>query len=193
MTQYRRLLHIYPEGHWLFITFHLHGSLPRNRYPPPSTLNAGQAFVWLDRYLDNATTGPLYLRRPEIAELVIESLFKGEHLGHYTLGPFVIMANHVHVLLLPIVHTTHLLRSLKGATAREANRLLNRTGEPFWQTESYDHYVRNPVEWQRIADYIEQNPVKAGLANTESEYEWSSANGRWQALSTHHQIESCRV
>jgi putative transposase len=36
------------------------------------------------------------------------------------------------------------MKSLKGYTAREANKLLSRTGEPFWQKESYDHWVRKP-------------------------------------------------
>src|SRR4051794_28773542 len=48
----RRLPHVYPEGKWLFPTWHLHGSLPQTRYPPPGKLSAGEAFVWMDRYLD---------------------------------------------------------------------------------------------------------------------------------------------
>jgi putative transposase len=43
--------------------------------------------------------------------------------------------------------------------------MLGRTGEPFWRRESYDHWVRNDDEWRRIAAYIENNPVKAGLAS----------------------------
>jgi REP element-mobilizing transposase RayT len=57
------------------------------------------------------------------------SLFKGMGLGH-RLGPFAIMANHVHVLLVPSISASRLLKSLKGYTAREANKLLGRTGEP---------------------------------------------------------------
>ena len=68
-----------------------------------------------------------------------------------------------------------LLKSLKGATAREANRLLGRTGEPFWQKESYDHYVRNRIEFEKIRTYIETNPVKAGLVRNPEDYPWSSA------------------
>jgi hypothetical protein len=87
------------------------------------------------------------------------------------------MANHVHVLLLPLVPPSRLLKSLKGSTAREANRLLGRTGEPFWQRESYDHWVRDEAEWNRIAAYIQNNPVKAGLVARAEEYPWSSARG----------------
>ena len=75
----------------------------------------------------------LYLRRQELAQMVVRCLHKGVALGHYQLGAFVVMANHVHVLLLPIVNPSRLLQSWKGFTAPEANRMLGRTGEPFWQ------------------------------------------------------------
>jgi REP element-mobilizing transposase RayT len=92
------------------------------------------------------------------------------------------MANHVHVLLLPAVSPSRLLRALKGATAREANRILGRTGETFWQGESYDHWARDEREVERIAAYIEENPVRAGLAARPEDYAWSSAaEGRRQA------------
>jgi putative transposase len=67
------------------------------------------------------------------------------------------------------------MRALKGATAREANLLLGRTGTPFWQGETYDHWVRNQSEWERIAAYIENNPVKAGLVARVEDHRWSSA------------------
>jgi hypothetical protein len=78
--------------------------------------------------------------------------------------------------LKPLVAPSHLLKSLKGATARESNRLLNRTGEQFWQHESYDHWVRDQREWDRIARYIERNPMKAGLVSRIEDYQWSSAH-----------------
>ena len=88
------------------------------------------------------------------------------------------MANHVHVhvLLYPKIGPSRLLQSLKGFTAREANRMLDRTGEPFWQAESYDHWVRDEREYGRIAAYIECNPVNAGLVGKAEDYPWSSAN-----------------
>jgi REP element-mobilizing transposase RayT len=179
MPSQRRLPHIYPDNRWLFLTWHLHGSLPSSHFPPARKVSDGEAFAWVDRYLDGPDSGPLYLRREAIAMLVIESLFRGEKLGQYHLGPFVVMANHVHLLLLPIISPSILLKSLKGSTAREANRLLNRTGEQFWQRESYDHWVRDETEWNRIAAYIERNPVKAGLVSRAEEFPWSSANPRW--------------
>ena len=171
----RRLPHVYPEGTPLFLTWHLHGSVPVSLLPPSGPLASGQAFVWLDRKLDTTRYGPLYLRQPEIARIVTGSIRKGEELGHYELGAYVVMANHVHLLINPLIAPDRLLKSLKGTTAREANRLLGRTGEPFWQKESYDHRVRNQSEFKRIQMYIETNPVKAGLVRNPEEYPWSSA------------------
>src|SRR5208337_2991122 len=157
----RRLPHIHPQGKSLFVTWHLHGSLPHNLYPPPDTRNAGRAFVWMDRQLDSARSGPLYLKQAPIAQLVVDSIRHcAEQLEYYDLEAFVVMANHVHLLALPRVGPSRFLQTLKGYTAREANRLLGRTGEPFWQAESYDRSVRDDRESNRIEGYIENNPVK---------------------------------
>jgi REP element-mobilizing transposase RayT len=69
------------------------------------------------------------------------------------------------------------MKSLKGITARRANPMLALTGASFWQEESYDHLVRDESEFQKIRRYIEENPVRAGLARASSEYRWSSAAG----------------
>ena len=53
--------------------------------------------------------------------------------------------------------------------------MLARTGNPFWQEESYDHLIRNAAEGERIRWYIEQNPVRAGLVREPCDYRWSSA------------------
>jgi REP element-mobilizing transposase RayT len=71
--------------------------------------------------LDRSQHGPQFLRQEAVAKLVLAALLSGARLGHYRLGPFVIMANHVHVLLLPLVPPSRLLKSLKGFTARQAN------------------------------------------------------------------------
>ena len=127
----RRLPHIYPEDTPIFLTWNLHGSLLPSQATPPGSLTSGEAFVWLDRSLDNATEGPMYLKRPEIAGIVVDSVYKGQELGHYQLHAFVVMPNHVHLLITPQIRPDLLLKSMKTATARAANRLLNRTGEPF--------------------------------------------------------------
>jgi REP element-mobilizing transposase RayT len=91
----------------------------------------------MDRLLDEARTGFFYLRQPEIADLVVEAIvFNSSVLSHYDLHAFVVMPNHVHLLVNPCVALPKLTKSLKGITARRANAILGLTGAPFWQDES---------------------------------------------------------
>jgi REP element-mobilizing transposase RayT len=69
-------------------------------------------------------------------------------LGHYQAHAWVIMPNHVHLLVTPLVSGSKLLGSLTAATGRRANMLLKRTGHPFWQDESYDRLVRSGEEFR---------------------------------------------
>jgi REP element-mobilizing transposase RayT len=78
------------------------------------------------------------------------------------------------MLVTPSVVSAKWLGPLKGFTAYQANRILGRTGT-FWQQESYDHVVRSGAGLERVRRYIENNPVKAGLAATAEDYRWSSA------------------
>jgi type I restriction enzyme R subunit/putative DNA methylase len=85
------------------------------------------------------------------------------------------MPNHVHLLILPSAPLAQITHWIKGRTARGANLLLDLTGEPFWQNESYDHWVRTAKECRRIAAHIEENPVSAGLVGAPEDWPWSSA------------------
>jgi REP element-mobilizing transposase RayT len=177
MTSYRRRLpHVYEIEHPIFLTWRLHDSLPPNRAFAAGTLASGQAFVVMDRLLDEARSGPFYLRQPAIADMIVEAIqYNATILGHYVLHAFVVMPNHVHLLASPAVALPKLMKSLKGITAKRANALLALTGRPFWQEESYDHLVRHAGEFEKIRNYIEGNPVRAELVTSASEYRWSSA------------------
>jgi putative transposase len=130
----------------------------------------------MDRLLDAATTGKVYLRQPAIANMVVEAIhYNAENLEHYILHAYVVMPNHVHLLPTPTIALTKIMKSLKGITARRANAMSSLTGVPFWQEESYDHLVRDEQEFKKICNYIEENPARAGLVKTSSEYRWSSA------------------
>jgi REP element-mobilizing transposase RayT len=85
------------------------------------------------------------------------------------------MPNHVHILVTPINAVSKFMHSLKRFTAREANRILRTTGHSFWQDESYDRLVRDDREFERIAMYIERNPVDAGIVTEPAQFQWSSA------------------
>jgi putative transposase len=176
MIPSRRLPHWHPEGRALFVTWCLYGSLPESRYPPPNHSSAGQAFVWMDRYLDTTREGPMWLRRTDVADVVSARIRAAAEEHHWCdLYAWVVMSNHVHILVRPLIDTGELLRRIKGRTAREANLLIGQTGKPFWQRESYDRWMRNREEMAKTTRYIVNNPVVAGLAATAGEYRWSSA------------------
>ena len=116
--------------------------------------------------------------------MIAESLrhFHGEQ---YLLDDWVVMPNHVHVIFWPMPNFTlsEILKSRKRHTARQANLILGKTGETFWQRESYDHWIRNDEEKARIRRYIRMNPVKAGLCKTPEAWKWSSAWPGWKTAS----------
>jgi REP element-mobilizing transposase RayT len=175
MAEYRRKLpHFHPNGAHLFVTWRLAGSLPVSR-PDVIYATPGQAFAAEDRALANSR-GPTWLNNTRVASQVVEAIRSGESQRRfYDLWAWVVMPNHVHMLILPRVALAQITHWIKGTTAREANLLLGRTGEPFWQHESYDHWVRNEKEFQRVVAYIERNPVSAGLAAAPEDWRWSSA------------------
>ncbi len=177
----RNLPHWHPQGKALFVTWRLHGSLPRAvpaPRKPEQKISGGKRFVVEDHVLDKAETGPLWLKHPQIAQSVVDTFRKGDlELGQYELYAFVVMANHVHVLLRPQVPLRRIMNGIKGVTAQAANRILGRTGQPFWQDESFDHWVRSEAEFQRIWSYIERNPGTAGLVKRPEDWPWSSASG----------------
>jgi len=170
----RRLPHWQPDGASIFLTWRLHGSLPRTKIDGPVT--EGQRFVLLDRQLDAAASGPTFLKNPLIAKAVIEILFVAENQWDlYDLFAWVIMSNHVHLLIQPHKSLSEVTRAVKKTSARQANLILGRSGLPFWEDESYDHWVRNGKQFDRIVQYIESNPVKAGLVDSAESWRWSSA------------------
>jgi len=128
-----------------------------------------------ERHLDQGI-GACHLRRPDVATMVSDAL-RHFHGQHYLLDDWVVMPNHVHLILWPMPNFTlsEILKSRKQFTATKANCLLRRTGQTFWQAESFDHWIRDDDEKSRIRRYIRANPVKAGLCASPEEWRWGSA------------------
>ncbi|MDR9365343.1 MAG: hypothetical protein RI575_08395, partial [Balneolaceae bacterium] len=74
---------------------------------------------------------------------------------------------------------TKILESLKKFTARRCNKILNRTGQTFWQAESYDHVVRDEDELERIIRYVIYNPVKSKLVTDWREWKFTFCKPQW--------------
>jgi len=141
----RNLPHLQPDGAALFITFRL-----------------SETQSWL--------------QQPQVAGCVLDTIRNGE-LGRelYQLAAFVVMPNHVHLLIDPKAPAPKIMQFIKGVSARRVNQLLLRTGLPFWQDESFDRWVRSPEERNKIIHYIESNPVRANLVIAPELFPYSSA------------------
>ena len=190
------LPHLKKEGGSYFVTFRLAGTLPANVLQKlkqereqilQHALTAKRPLTWqeqeelfrwysarVDAHLD-AGHGDCFLRRPEVAKLVADALrfFDGPR---YELRAWVVMPNHVHVVVWPRPPETlsRVLHSWKSFTSKAANKLLGRAGE-FWQSESYDHLVRDDDDHTRCTTYTINNPVSAGLCALPEDWQWSSA------------------
>ena len=115
-----------------------------------------------NEHLD-ACYGACVLRRPEMARLVADSLrhFDGDR---YEMTDFVVMPNHVHILVAFPSKTSMLKQceSWKYYTARQINRKLGRNGR-FWQQDGFDHLVRSQEQFDYLRRYLADNPVRARL------------------------------
>jgi REP element-mobilizing transposase RayT len=119
---------------------------------------SGKIQDWLD-----AGYGRCALAASEVREMMENTLqyFANKR---YELGEFVVMPNHVHVLVTPIYdfRLEKILRSWKPFSAKRINEICGSSGQ-VWHRESFDHIVRNKEQLRRIEQYIRDNPKKAGL------------------------------
>ncbi|MEN8133072.1 MAG: HsdR family type I site-specific deoxyribonuclease, partial [Pseudomonadota bacterium] len=116
----------------------------------------------IDEWLDQGS-GSCVLKDPGVSKIVADALhhFDGER---YKLVSFVVMPNHIHVLFRPLGDhaLADIVKSWKGFTAREINKRLGKTGA-LWQEEYWDRLIRNERHFFKVAEYIRENPGKAGL------------------------------
>ena len=110
----------------------------------------------IDKWLDNGY-GNCLLKRPENRKIVEDALFYYNR-TKYHLKAFVVMPNHVHILLQLFENQEMeaFVKSIKSYTAKKINQTEHRTGK-VWQTESYDHLVRNEDNYKHILKYIQAN------------------------------------
>jgi REP element-mobilizing transposase RayT len=167
------------------LNFRLAGSLPASvveqwkvelGQQPES--EAAKTIYWrVEKYL-NAGHGECWLQRTDIARLTENALlhFDGQR---YRLLAWCVMPNHVHAMIetregFPLPDVLHSWKSFVG---NQANKVLRRHGE-FWQREYLDRYIRHADHYAQAVAYIEENPVKAGLARVKTDWPWSSAKFR---------------
>src|SRR5438552_12047229 len=130
MTYYvRNLPHWHPPSRSIFLTWRLHGSLPAElvNHLKNSEPRSNRRFARAEQILDKCGTGPRWLADPEIADAVAQCIRHGaEALGFYDLLSFVVMPNHVHLLIAPKMLVQRITKGIKGVSGRAANRILSR-------------------------------------------------------------------
>lgn len=188
----RNLPHFQPESRILFITYRLNVPLPEELKQALSGLHQNvykdlnsadfrerqlklkeyrrMQFDLVDNYLDTCKQGPHWLKDKRVAQCIVDGLLMMND-KRYDLDCFCIMSNHVHVLMKPMkkedgkpYSLAEIMKPHKGSTAYQANKVLRRKGK-FWHHESFDHYVRDEMEYIDTVLYILNNPVKAGLVD----------------------------
>jgi putative transposase len=112
--------------------------------------------------------------------LFIEVLLHYRSQKKYFLHEFVVMPDHLHLIVTPTeVTLERSMQCIKGGFSYQLNKNLGRKRDP-WQPSFHDRRVRDSLEYQRFKDYIWQNPVKRGLSSAPEEYPYSSANPQFK-------------
>ena len=117
------------------------------------------------------------LQSDRMAELFCRKLLEFRDNGKFFLHAFVVMPDHIHLLLTVTDGLTleRVMQFIKGGFSHEAGRLAGST-EPFWQKSFVDRRVRDSAECVKVVEYIYQNPVRAGLVGSAEEFTYSSLN-----------------
>ena len=172
----RRLPHRDEPGLVQAVTFHLEDSLPLGmlRGDLPHAGNEAAERARMQHALDQGWGG-CALADGRAARIVEDALFFGDT-SRYVLLAWVVMPNHVHV----VIETRRgwplqrLVRDWKTYSALQINALLGRTGA-LWNREYYDRYVRDEAHLGNAIRYVHNNPVKAGLVESPEQWRYSSA------------------
>ena len=135
----------------------------------------------IDQYED-AGIGECLLRDDSIAQIVHDTLLFN-HQKKYELICWCIMPNHVHTLIAPVegMSLSEIMYDWKSYTTHAINKALNRKGK-LWMMEYFDRYIRDNDHFQKVVNYIHNNPVKAGLVANPSDWRWSSASSQLGGL-----------
>ena len=109
-----------------------------------------------------------------MAQLFVAVLFHYRDQKNYLLHEFVLMPDHFHLLITPVLSLERALQLIKGGFSYRAKKELGFNGE-IWEKGCYDRRVRDINDYHAFRRYIRDNPVKKGLASVDQEYSYSSA------------------
>ena len=117
---------------------------------------------------------------PERAKTLLDRILGCRDRGFYQLHAFVIMPDHFHAMITPAEQTTleRALQMIKGGSSYELHRE-NASRFPVWQKGFHDRWIRDGQEYRTRKNYLEQNPVRAGLAPRAEAYSLTSPSGNF--------------
>ncbi len=177
----RNLPHWQQKEKMHFVTFRTYDSIPEeklnklkekqlefiSRYSEPYTVEQEREyrhlfFEKIDEWMDNCY-GECLLKSEQYSSVIKNALEYYDN-DKYKLDHWVVMPNHVHVLLL-LVNDSELSEILHGWKSFTANQINKKTGNKgqFWQHESFDHIVRDEFFLDKYRDYIVQNKSKCKM------------------------------
>lgn len=155
--EHTHLHHIDLSNHYQFITFRTHDSidsyLDKILSKPISERKKQQE---IDNYLDQSTNGT-YLTN-YVLNFLYDFFIKKDN-DVFDLIAFCIMPNHVHLLIKPLKAVPHVMKILKGGSAFEINKILDRKGK-FWSAYYFDKLIRDENHFNLVYRYIKNNPNK---------------------------------
>ena len=118
---------------------------------------------------------------PANAEILIECMLRYRSQGAFLLHEFVIMPDHLHLMLTPASNTSleKALQLIKGGSSHEIH---HRRGLrlQIWQAGFHEESVRDSSDYQRKTGYIRMNPVRARLVERPEEWPYGSACGNFR-------------
>ncbi len=128
--------------------------------------------MWLDR-----TDAANVLATPPVAQMIQEAIAHRAAREVWRVYAYVIMPSHLHLLVEPLAgELPDVLKDFKRWTGHQGIRLTLAPDKRFWADEWFDHWSRSPEYGEKIVEYIQQNPVKAGLVKDYTEWPYGGWN-----------------
>ena len=183
----QHLPHWRQDGATYFVTFRLADSLPQSKLRELESFkrawtrqHAGpfsredkedltrkvmqRVEAWLDQGM-----GRCVLRDGNASRILTDAMHRNDGVSH-ELDCYVVMPNHVHAVLRPLVPKTEpleiVLQAWKGVSRCAINRHLGQSGT-LWQRESFDRIIRDEEHLWRVIQYIGRNPKHAGPSSVD--------------------------
>jgi len=142
---------------------------PTRRISPPGTY-----FV-----TTSTQAGRPLLQRDLAAELFVQMLYEYRSQGRFRLHAFVVMPEHVHLIITPSESLERTMQFIKGGFSFRASRELALPSQ-VWARGFADHRIRDANDFIVHREYTHMNPVRRGLVNRPEKFRFSSAHAAYE-------------